>query len=64
MPRRQILLDACVAINLAATDGLEEIATTLQMTFGIVQQAEAEAGHLRDIIDGTHSDWLAAVRLG
>jgi len=52
MPRRQLLLDACVAINLAATDSLEEIAGTLQMTFGIVQQAEAEAGHLRDIVDG------------
>ena len=52
MPRRQILLDACVAINLAATDSLEEIAGTLQMTFGMVQQAEAEAGHLRDIVEG------------
>lgn len=52
MPRRQILLDACVAINLAATDCLEEIAGSLQMTFGIIRQAEAEAGHLRDIVDG------------
>jgi hypothetical protein len=52
MPRRQLLLDACVAINLAATDNLEEIAGTLQMTFGLIQQAEAEAGYLRDIVDG------------
>lgn len=52
MLRRQILLDACVAINLAATDSIEGIAATLHITFGIVRQAEAEAGHLRDIIDG------------
>ena len=52
MPRRQILLDACAAINLAATDSLKGIADTLHMTFGIVRQAEAETGHLRDIIDG------------
>ena len=52
MPRRQILLDACVAINLAATDSLDQIATTLQLTILIVRQAAAETGHLRDITDG------------
>lgn len=52
MPRRQILLDACVAINLAATDSLAEIVNTLHLTILITQQAAAETGYLRDIIDG------------
>jgi len=52
VPRRPILLDACVAINLAATDGLDKIASTLQLTILIVQQAAAETGYLRDLIDG------------
>lgn len=49
---RRILLDACVAINLAATGKLEDIADTLQLSFVIVAQAAAEVGYLRDIIDG------------
>jgi predicted nucleic acid-binding protein len=52
VPRRRLLLDACVAINLAATDRLEDIADALQVTFVIAAQAEAEAGHLRDVRDG------------
>jgi predicted nucleic acid-binding protein len=52
MPRRRILLDACVAINLAATDSLERIADSLNVTFVVVRQAEAEAGHLRDVAGG------------
>jgi len=52
VPRRKILLDACVAINLAATGGLEDIASTLDMTFNIAAQAAAEVGYLRDISDG------------
>jgi len=52
VPRRQLILDACVAINLAATDHLEGIADTLQITFLMVAQAAAEVGYLRDIADG------------
>lgn len=52
MPHRRLLLDACVAINLAATGGVEQIASTLQLTFAIPAQAAAEVGYLRDIIDG------------
>jgi predicted nucleic acid-binding protein len=50
--RRQILLDACVVINLAAVTSLEEIANALHATFLVVQQAATEVGHLRDILDG------------
>jgi hypothetical protein len=52
MPRRQILLDACVVINLAAVTSLEEIANALHATFLVVQQAATEVGHLRDLLDG------------
>lgn len=52
MPRRKILLDACVAINLAATRSLDHIANTLQVTFAVAAQAAAEVGHLRDITGG------------
>jgi predicted nucleic acid-binding protein len=52
VPRRMILLDACVAINLAATGRLEQIASALNLTFVIAAQAAAEAGHLRDTVDG------------
>lgn len=52
MPRQLLLLDACVAINLAATDQLPDIAETLNLTFVLTRQAASEVGHLRDIIDG------------
>lgn len=52
MPRRKILLDACVAINLAATGSLDHIANTLQVTFAIAAQTAAEVGYLRDVIGG------------
>lgn len=52
MPRRKILLDACVAINLAATGSLDHIANTLQVTFAVAVQTAAEVGYLRDIADG------------
>ncbi|HEV2374316.1 MAG TPA: hypothetical protein VGS19_19425 [Streptosporangiaceae bacterium] len=52
MPRQLLLLDACVAINLAATDQLPDIAETLNLTSVLTQQAVAEVGHLRDVIDG------------
>ena len=53
MPRRKLLLDACVAINLAAAGRLNEIADALQVTFIIAAQAASEAGYLRDIVKGT-----------
>lgn len=53
MPRRKLLLDACVAINLAAAARLDQIAGTMQVTFIIVAQAASEAGYLRDIVKGT-----------
>jgi predicted nucleic acid-binding protein len=52
LPRRRLLLDACVAINLAATDSLDDIAEALQISFVMARQAEAEVGHLRDVRDG------------
>jgi predicted nucleic acid-binding protein len=52
VPRRTLLLDACVAINLAAAASLDQIADTLQVTFVIVAQAASEAGYLRDIVKG------------
>ncbi len=52
MPRQPLLLDACVAINLAATDQLPDIAETLNLTFVLTRQAAGEVGHLRDIVDG------------
>jgi predicted nucleic acid-binding protein len=52
MPRRKLLLDACVAINLAAATRLDTIADMLQVTFVIVEQAASEAGHLRDTVEG------------
>jgi len=53
VPRRKLLLDACVAINLAAAARLDQIADALQVTFVIVAQAASEAGYLRDIVKGT-----------
>ena len=52
MPRTILLLDACVAINLVATDRLPHIAQTVDVTFTLARQAAAEVGYLRDITDG------------
>lgn len=52
VPRRRLLLDACVAINLAAAARLDQMADSLQVTFMIVDQAALEAGYLRDTVDG------------
>lgn len=52
VPRRRLLLDACVAINLAAAARLNQMADSLQLTFMIVDQAASEAGYLRDVVDG------------
>ncbi len=52
MARRVLLLDACVAINLFATDHVRRIAETLGLTFVLTRQAADEVGHLREIIGG------------
>jgi predicted nucleic acid-binding protein len=52
VPRRRLLLDACVAINLAAAARLDQMANSLQVTFMIVDQSALETGYLRDTVDG------------
>ncbi len=52
MPRTPLLLDACVAINLAATGHIQLIAEAIDVTFILVRQAAAEVGHLRDTAGG------------
>jgi predicted nucleic acid-binding protein len=52
VPRTALLLDACIAINLTATERLHHIAETLNVTFILTQQAAAEVGYLRDIVNG------------
>ena len=52
LPRSPLLLDACVVINLAATDHLPHIAQAAEVTFTLVRQAAAEVGYLRDLTDG------------
>lgn len=52
LPHSLILLDACVVINLAATDQLPHIAQTASVTFTLARQAAAEVGYLRDTVDG------------
>jgi predicted nucleic acid-binding protein len=52
MRQEVLLLDACVTINLMATDRLGEIAESLNLSFVVAEQVAAEAGHLRELIDG------------
>lgn len=52
MPRTSLLLDACIVINLTATNRLHHVAQALGLTFTLVQQAAAEVGYLRDMADG------------
>jgi predicted nucleic acid-binding protein len=47
-----VLLDACVAINLVATEDLAAIGRSLDTGFLMVDQVAAEIGYLRDEIDG------------
>ena len=47
-----LLLDACVIINLYATDQLEMIARSLDTKFLVVEQAAAEVGQLREMVNG------------
>jgi predicted nucleic acid-binding protein len=50
--RPPLLLDACIAINLAATDRLQHVAEFVDVTFALVRQAASEVGYLRDVADG------------
>lgn len=52
MAEPALLLDACVAINLMATSRLDAIAVANETTFLLLRQAAAEAGALREVIDG------------
>jgi predicted nucleic acid-binding protein len=52
LPRNILLLDACIAINLAATNQLPEIAKTLDLTFSVTEQVATEVGYLRDVVNG------------
>src|SRR5262249_1769625 len=47
-----VLLDACVAINLVATDDLTAIGRVLETTFLMADQAADEMGYLRDEVGG------------
>lgn len=51
MQRQALLLDSCVAINLVATDHLDEIASTLGVTFTLTRQAADEVGELREMFE-------------
>ncbi|HEX6339927.1 hypothetical protein [Umezawaea sp.] len=44
--RNQLLLDACIAINLLATDSASEITAALDIHFLMAKQAAAECGEL------------------
>jgi predicted nucleic acid-binding protein len=46
--RTSLLLDACIVINLTATNRLHPVAQAFGYTFTVVQQAAAEVGYLRD----------------
>lgn len=52
VPRTPLLLDACILINLAATNRITDIARALSSTFVLLQQAAAEVGYLRDTSGG------------
>lgn len=52
MVQRSLLLDACVTINLAATDRLADIADSRDTSFLLTQQAAGEVGYLRDVVGG------------
>lgn len=52
MAGETVLLDTCVAINLFATDDLDEISRVLDMSFLMADRAAAEMGYLRDDLGG------------
>ncbi len=66
MADRQLLLDACVAINLMATDRLDAVASAARVSFLLLRQAAA--GALRDLVGEqlvwTPIDFTPHVRAG
>ncbi|GIF78124.1 hypothetical protein [Asanoa siamensis] len=52
MTGETVLLDTCVAINLAATNLLNEMSRALRTGFVMVDVAAAELGYLRDEVGG------------
>jgi predicted nucleic acid-binding protein len=52
VPTPQLLLDACVTINLIAAGPVHQIARSIGCGCLITRQAANEVGHLRDIADG------------
>lgn len=52
MAGESVLLDTCVAINLFATDDLDEISRVLDTSFLMADRAAAEVGYLRDDVGG------------
>jgi predicted nucleic acid-binding protein len=52
MAEHEILLDACVAINLMASGHWDAIASARCTTFLLVREAAAETGELRDVVAG------------
>ena len=52
MPNPQLLLDACVTINLVAAGPIHQIARSIGCSCLITRQAANEVGHLREITDG------------
>lgn len=51
----QVLLDACVALNLEATGELDAIANALGLTFAMATKAAEETLYLIDVTDGESS---------
>jgi predicted nucleic acid-binding protein len=68
VPNPQLLLDACITINLVAVGPIHQIANSIGQSCLITRQAANEVGHLRDIIDGetvvTHVDLTDHVQTG
>jgi predicted nucleic acid-binding protein len=52
VPNPQLLVDACVTINLVAAGPVHQIARSIGCSCLITRQAANEVGHLRDITNG------------
>ncbi len=52
MPNPELLIDACVTINLVAAGPIDQIAEGVGRTFQVTTQTATEVGHLRDTADG------------
>ena len=58
MSTGQLLLDACVVINIEATSRFDDIARSRGEQFVVVRQASAEVGSLRAEVDGAVEEVL------